>query len=158
MKPVSIARLSLLFVLSAGVLTTGLGGFFWFEIDRTARAVQDREQQSAQREVNEAITAVIRRRTESVAVKRVAVKVSSRHPWPGDARAGSGSAARPAEAGRTSATSRTRARTRRTQGDRQIMRVFSAPGGLPQGRVGSGVTAAESGIFFAIRQRNLSSG
>ena len=60
MKPVSIARLSLFFVLSAGVLTTGLGGFFWFEIDRTARAVQDREQQSAQREVNEAITAVIR--------------------------------------------------------------------------------------------------
>ncbi len=60
MKPISIARLFLSFVLLTGALASALGAFFWLEIENTTRDIQDREQQAAQREVREALLAVDR--------------------------------------------------------------------------------------------------
>lgn len=61
MKPLSITRLSLLYVLATGLLVVSLGVFFWLEIDRTGQALQDREQQSARQELTEALDAMARR-------------------------------------------------------------------------------------------------
>lgn len=55
MKSLSIARLSLYFVLLTGVLVSGLGIFFWIEIDRTAASVEAREHEAARVEVGEAL-------------------------------------------------------------------------------------------------------
>ena len=60
MKPFSIARLSLFFVLLTSLLVTGLGTFFWFEIDRTTKETQQREYQAARKEIGEALSAVAR--------------------------------------------------------------------------------------------------
>ena len=60
MKPLSIAKLSLSFVLLTGLLAAALGAFFWLEIEHTTQDIQDREHQAAQREVREALSAVER--------------------------------------------------------------------------------------------------
>ncbi len=60
MQPLSIARLSLYFTVLTGVLVTGLGTFFWFEIDRTAATIQKREFESARGEVDEAVALMAR--------------------------------------------------------------------------------------------------
>jgi diguanylate cyclase (GGDEF)-like protein len=60
MKPLSIARLSLIFVMLTSFLVAGLGAYFWFEFDRTAKEIQKREYQAASDEINEALRAVAR--------------------------------------------------------------------------------------------------
>lgn len=55
MKPLSIARLSLIFVLLTSLLVAGLGVFIWVEIDRTTGESQDREYQAARKEIGEAL-------------------------------------------------------------------------------------------------------
>ena len=70
MKSLSIARLSLFFVLLAGLLVAGLSGFFWFEIERTADTIQLREHEAARLEVTDALAAMkehIRTSAESLA-------------------------------------------------------------------------------------------
>lgn len=60
MKPLSIARLSLIFVLLTSFLVLGLGAFFWLEIDRTTKETRNREYQAARKEIGEALSAVAR--------------------------------------------------------------------------------------------------
>jgi diguanylate cyclase (GGDEF)-like protein len=55
MKSHSIGRLSLLFVLAASILVIGLGGYFWLEIRQADASLRASEQESARREVAQAL-------------------------------------------------------------------------------------------------------
>jgi diguanylate cyclase (GGDEF)-like protein len=61
MKSISIGRLSSLFVLSASLMVISLGGYFWLEIRQATQALRASEQESAQREVVQAFSAVDKR-------------------------------------------------------------------------------------------------
>lgn len=58
MKPISIGRLSLLFVMAASILVIGLGGYFWLEIRQATNALRASEHDSARREVAQALVTV----------------------------------------------------------------------------------------------------
>ncbi len=58
MKPLSIGRLSLVFVLAASVLVIGLGGYFWLEIRHATDTLRASEQNSARSEVAQALVTV----------------------------------------------------------------------------------------------------
>lgn len=57
MKPISIGRLSSLFVLAASILVVSLGGYFWLEIRQATASLHASEQISAEREVSRALEA-----------------------------------------------------------------------------------------------------
>ena len=61
MKPVSIGRLSLWFVMAASLLVLGLGGYLWLEIQQATEALRSNEHNNARREVAQALTAVDQR-------------------------------------------------------------------------------------------------
>lgn len=61
MKPLSIGRLSLLFLLAASLLVTGLGGYFWLELARADRHIREHERAAAEAEIRDAVTDITRR-------------------------------------------------------------------------------------------------
>jgi diguanylate cyclase (GGDEF)-like protein len=61
MKPVSIGRLSVWFVIAASILVVGLGGYFWLEIRQASAALLASEREGAQQEVRQALQSVERR-------------------------------------------------------------------------------------------------
>ena len=58
MKPLSIGRLSLFFVMAASILVIGLGGYFWLEIRQATNVLRSSERDSARREVAQALVTV----------------------------------------------------------------------------------------------------
>ncbi len=67
MKPLSIARLSFLFVLTTSLLVAGLGLYFWLEIERTRAEIVDNERAAARQEGREALATVVQRIRNSAA-------------------------------------------------------------------------------------------
>jgi len=61
MKSLSIGRLSLFFILVAGVLIVSMGGYFWMEIRQATAAVRQNELVSANQEVREALVILSQR-------------------------------------------------------------------------------------------------
>ncbi len=65
MNSLSIGRLSLIFVLTAGLLVIGLGGYFWHEISRATESLGVSEHESARQEVAQALQTTVQHMRES---------------------------------------------------------------------------------------------